>query len=344
MEVPVLAASNPAGIVFCSLTGSLLFVSSITQLEVSYIIMSTVALEFVPPVLDGGAEKAREESRKVKNLLKSHGIDDRVNALLIPGMIEEEGDRPVPLKERMDPLDTWQEIRGDLPLRCMVTQVTAFHSEAQLTERFRKLRDADINDAVCVGVPRSMSDGEGGGVPPTEALERFKEEMPSRGVILIPTREDEIGRFNFKINKGADFALSQLLYSDYIVKFLREMRDKTDQRPEILLSFGYVPKAETRVGLIRWLIKDNNPLVKNEIEFVGKLAEMEKKQKQTALLDLYKRVIDGVHDLGFPIGIHLECPYGFNDPAFETFAAMLDIWSPGDNRADLQTPGEKNTG
>lgn len=305
--------------------------------------MSTVALEFVPPVLDGGAEKAREEARKVKQLLVRHGIDDRVNSLLIPGMIEEEGDRPVSLKKRMDPLDTWQEIREDLPLQCMVTQVTAFHSETQLTERFHKLRSAGIDHAVCVGVPRSMSDGEGGGVPPTEALERFRNEMPSRGVILIPTREDETSRFKFKIDKGADFALCQLLYSDYIVDFLREMREHTDKRPEILLSFGYVPKAETRVGLIRWLIKDNNPIVEKEIEYVGKLAEMEKEKKQNELLDLYKRVIDGVKDLGFPIGIHLECPYGFNDPAFETFAAMLDTWTPGGSQTTIETDSGKNS-
>ncbi|MEX0680728.1 MAG: mycobacterial-type methylenetetrahydrofolate reductase [Balneolales bacterium] len=307
--------------------------------------MSTVALEFVPPVLEGGPEKAREEARKVRQFLSGYGMEGRVNSLLIPGMIEEEGDRPVPLKKRMDPLDTWKAIREDLPLQGMVTQVTAFHSENQLTKRFHSLRHAGIHRAVCVGVPRTMSDGEGGGVPPTEALERFKDEMPSRGVILIPTREGETGRFKFKLDKGADFALCQLLYSDHIVEFLREMREHTDRRPEILLSFGFVPKAETRVKLIRWLIKDNNPLVEKEIQFVGDLAEMEKEKKRVELLDLYKRVIDGVRDLGFPIGLHLECPYGFTDPAFETFSAMLDTWSPDDPVMDtsVESPEKHET-
>jgi len=291
--------------------------------------MGTVALEFVPPTLEDGAEKAAEEARKVRELSKAHGIDDKLNALLIPGMIEEEGDRPVALKERMDPLAAWQAIGPELPLSPMVTQVTAFHDEAQLTERFRALRAAGIDHAVCVGVPRTMADGEGGGVPPTEALERFKGEMPNRGVILIPTREGEHGRFKFKIDKGADFALCQLLYSDHIVKFLREMADRTDERPEILLSFGFVPKAENRVGLIRWLIKDEgNPLVADEVAFVESLMAKPKSKKKADLVDLYSRVVDGVQGLGFPIGIHLECPYGFSDPAFETFAALLDVWTP----------------
>lgn len=291
-------------------------------------IMGTVALEFVPPEVTAGAEGAREDARKVRRLFDEHGIADRVNSLLIPGIIEEEEDRPVPLKRRLDPLETWQAVRDELPLNCMVTQVTAFHSEEKLTERFRALRAAGVDAAVCVGVPRTMADGEGTGVAPTDALERFKDEMPSRGVILIPTRESEHGRFKFKLDKGANFALCQLLYSDHIVQFLREMAAETDHRPEILLSFGFVPKVETRIGLIRWLIKDDNPLVEKEIAFVAELAEMPPAEKRAALVDLYKRVVEGVEGLGFPLGIHLECPYGYTDAAFRTFRALLDTWTP----------------
>lgn len=291
--------------------------------------MSTVALEFVPPVADGGIEKARDEANKVKELLGKHNIEDQLNSLIIPGIIEEDPDRPVALTKKLDPLDTWKAIRKILPMECRVTQVTAFHSEQQLTERFRNLRAEDINHVVCVGVPRTMEDGEGNGVPPTEALHKFKSEMPSRGVILIPTREGEHGRFQFKIDQGADFAMCQLLYSDYIVDFLRDMTKQTDARPEILLSFGHVPKAETKKGLIRWLIKDEgNPLVDKEIEYVEKLAEMDPEDKLKEMKDLYQRVVEGVRELGFPIGIYLEAPYGFSDPAFETFAGLLDTWSP----------------
>ena len=50
------------------------------------------------------------------------------------------------------------------------------------------------------------------------------------------------------------------------------------------------------------------------------------------MIDLYKRVIDGVGDLGFPLSIHLEATYGVSGPAFAAFAEMLAYWSP-DHRA-----------
>ena len=46
------------------------------------------------------------------------------------------------------------------------------------------------------------------------------------------------------------------------------------------------------------------------------------------MVDLYKRVIDGVGDLGFPLSIHFEAAYGVNTAAFDTFAEMLEYWSP----------------
>jgi hypothetical protein len=58
------------------------------------------------------------------------------------------------------------------------------------------------------------------------------------------------------------------------------------------------------------------------------MAAMEPADKRLALLDLYKRVVDGVVDLGFPLSIHLEATYGVSAPAFDTFAEMLSYWSP----------------
>jgi hypothetical protein len=62
--------------------------------------------------------------------------------------------------------------------------------------------------------------------------------------------------------------------------------------------------------------------------FVKQLAAGEPAQKRRLMVDLYKRVVDGVVDLGFPLSIHLEATYGVSGPAFDTFAEMLDYWSP----------------
>ncbi len=70
--------------------------------------------------------------------------------------------------------------------------------------------------------------------------------------------------------------MTQLLYSDAIVGFLTEFARTTEHRPEILLSFGFVPKLESKTGLINWLIQDpGNAAVAAEQEFVSRLAPLE---------------------------------------------------------------------
>lgn len=292
--------------------------------------LNTIALELVPPNVDRGSEQAVEEARKVLRLSAQTGLDGRIRHVMIPGMIEEDADRPVPMKPKLDVLDFWSIISPELPtVRGLCTQVTAFLDEQSLHQRLSTLDAAGFDGVVFVGVPRTMKDGEGSGVPPTDALSMFGDVVPNRGAILIPTREDEADRFRFKCDRGAMFAMTQLLYSDAIVGFLREFADATDHRPEILLSFGFVPTVESRMGLINWLIQDpGNAAVAEEQEFVKTLAGAEPQRRRKLLMDLYKRVIDGVVDLGFPLSLHLEATYGMSGGAFETFAEMLDYWSP----------------
>ncbi len=292
--------------------------------------LNTIALELVPPNCDGGQEKAAEDARKVVQYSAESGLDGRIRHVMIPGMIAEEDDRPVPMKPKLDVLDFWSIIKPELPgLNGLCTQVTAFMDEATLHDRLADLTAAGMEGVVFVGVPRTMNDGEGSGVAPTDALSIYRQLVANRGVIVIPTRDGEQGRLNFKCNQGATYGMTQLLYSDAIVDFLTDFAKNTDHRPEILLSFGFVPKIETRVGLINWLIQDpGNAAVADEQAFVQSLAGSEPAQKRQLMVDLYQRVIDGVADLGFPLSIHLEATYGVSAPAFETFAAMLAYWSP----------------
>lgn len=292
--------------------------------------LNTIALELVPPNVERGREQALEDAQKVVRCSTETGLDGRIRHVMIPGMIEEDDDRPIEMKPKMDVLDFWKIIKPELPgMNGLCTQVTAFLDEQALRQRLTDLSGAGFNGIAFVGVPRTMNDGEGSGVAPTDALSMFSDLVPNRGAILIPTRDGEQGRFRFKLDRGATYGMTQLLYSDTIVGFLRELAETTDHRPEILLSFGFVPKLESKVGLIHWLIQDpGNPAVAEEQEFVKQLAASEPGEKRKLMLDLYKRVIDGVADLGFPLSIHLEATYGVSVPAFETFAEMLDYWAP----------------
>lgn len=292
--------------------------------------LNTVALELVPPNTDRTPDEVLEEARKVVQFSAETGLVGRIGHVMIPGMIEEDDDRPVEMKPKLDVLDYWSRISPELPgVRGLCTQVTAFMNQETLSGRLTQLLGAGMEGIVFVGVPRTMADGEGAGVAPTDALTIYRDLVPNRGAILIPTREGEAGRFGFKCGQGATYGMTQLLYSDAIVGFLTEFAATTDFRPEILLSFGFVPKVESRVGLINWLIQDpGNAAVVPEQDFVRTLAASEPEVKRRLLVDLYKRVIDGVADLGFPLSIHFEATYGMSRPAFETFAEMLAYWSP----------------
>ncbi len=292
--------------------------------------LNTIALELVPPNTDRGAEYARDEAREVLQYSAEAGIAGRIGHVTIPGMIAEDADRPIELKPKLDVLDYWSAIHPELPgVQGMCTQVTSFLDESALRSRLTGLGEAGFDGIIFVGVPRTMNDGEGGGVAPTDALSKFDDVVPNRGAILIPTRDGEQGRFDFKCDHGATFGMTQLLYSDAIVDFLSEFSRISEHRPEILLSFGFVPKLESKVRLIDWLIQDpGNPAVAAEQEFVRGLAASEPEIKRRRLLDLYKRVIDGVAELGYPLSLHFEAPYGVSKPAFDTFAEMLDYWSP----------------
>jgi methylenetetrahydrofolate reductase-like protein len=295
--------------------------------------LNTIALELVPTNVEGGRERALEEAHKVLEHSTAFGLDGRIGHVMIPGLIAEEDDRPVVMKPKLDVPDFWSIIQPELPgVNGLCTQVTAFMDERALGERLASLRAAGIDGIIFVGVPRTMNDGEGSGVAPTDALSLYDHMVDNRGVILIPTRDSEQGRFTFKCNQGATFGMTQLLYSDAIVGFLADFARRTEHRPEILLSFGFVPKFENRVGLINWLIQDpGNDVVAQEQAMVAKLAGSEPDTKRRLMLDLYQRVIDGVADLGYPLSIHLEAPYGVSAPAFETFAEMLAYWAPDKN-------------
>ncbi len=292
--------------------------------------LNTVALELVPPNVDRGREQALEEAHKVLQSSEQSGLEGVIRHVMMPGMIEEDDGRPVEMKPKMDVLDFWSIISPELPgVRGLCTQVTAFLDETALRQRLTVLDQSGIEGIAFVGVPRTMNDGEGSGVAPTDALSIFEPLIANRGAILIPTRDGEQGRFTFKCKQGATYGMTQLLYSDAIVDFLGEFARSTDHRPEILLSFGFVPQVETKIGLINWLIQDpGNAAVAAEQDFVKTLAGTEAKERRRLLVDLYKRVVDGVGELGFPLSIHFEATYGNNKAAFDTFAAMLAHWSP----------------
>ena len=290
--------------------------------------LQAIAVELVPTNTEAGATHAISEAQKYRALFKQYDISAALTHIMMPGIIEEDQGRPIDVRSKMDVLDFWSAIHPQLPgLKGLCTQVSAFSDESRLRTRITELTASGIEGIVFVGVPRTMSDGQGPGVSPVEALDIFHDVVDHRGVILIPTREQESARLAAKCAQGATFAMTQLLYSSQIVTFLTDFAHHYEYRPEIVLSFGFVPAMESHVGLIHWLIQDpHNRAVEQEQHFVSELARSDQSQRTILMMDLFRRVIDQVITLGFPLSLHLEATYGISPAAVRLFSQMITYW------------------
>lgn len=289
--------------------------------------MKTIALELVPPATNKPGFSAKEEACRIAALVESAGLRGRINTILVPQLVPEDEDRPVELESRMDPLEVRQAFSPHIGASYILTQVTVHTEEKELRRRVSTLCDAGVSRIVFVGAPRNNSRTLAG-PQPEAALTMFQGTVPSKGVILIPTRLGEKERFLRKLEAGADFAVTQLLFSDHILSFMQDLKTQA-KKPEVLLSFGYVPKVELDRGLLQWLIRDDkSPYVGDEINRILRLAAMPLEQRKAAQVAHYRAIVGEATRLGFPIGIHFECPYGVTAQALDTFRAMLDAWSP----------------
>src|ERR1700722_11470747 len=128
----------------------------------SSLTLNTVALEVVPPNVDRGREQALEEAHKVLQLSTKSGINGRIGHVMMPGLIEEEDDRPIKMKPTLDVLDFWSIIKPELPgVSGWCSRVAAFMDEPVLRQRLGDLVGAGIDGIVFVGVPRAIA-GRGG--------------------------------------------------------------------------------------------------------------------------------------------------------------------------------------
>ena len=57
--------------------------------------LNTIAFELVPPNIERGPQFAVDEAHKVLLNAAAVGLEGRIRHVMIPGMIEEDGDRPV---------------------------------------------------------------------------------------------------------------------------------------------------------------------------------------------------------------------------------------------------------
>ena len=90
----------------------------------------------MPPNLERGPQYPVEEAQKVLALASQAGMAGRIQHVMIPGMIDEDDDRPIEMKPRMDVLEYWSILQPELPgMRGLCTQVTSFLDQEALGKR-----------------------------------------------------------------------------------------------------------------------------------------------------------------------------------------------------------------
>lgn len=289
--------------------------------------MATISLATAPPPTHLGTPCGLNQAVSLRQRLEGTALAEAVNSLFVPMIIDEDSFRPDDFVEHEDPLDFHTALAQEFP-HCdmIVSQVTPFTPVSDLERRVRRARQQGVNRMVFVGVPREYAESEVVGLYPDQALTYFRELMPGRGVITIPVRPHEHDRLAAKVASGANFAITQLLYGDTVVELLRSLRETVEVMPEIILSFGYVPAIETDHALIQWLIQD--PRAQEEMEWVKATAQCSAEERRRRLVEVYRRIVEGVHDLGIRPGVNFEAPYGLSQGAIETFEAMLEIHDP----------------
>ena len=290
--------------------------------------MATRCMAVAPPQGSLGLAGAEDRAQQVRSKLSQSGLLERLDTLFLPMVIHEDSFRPTALEPAVDPLDFQQALAEQVDIDFIVTQVTPFTPIDELERRVERARWQGVGRKVFVGVPREFDPDDVVGLYPDQALKYFSHTMPSRGVIMIPTRVGESARFGHKVESGATFTITQLLYSEAVIDFLRALPPEVLRTTEFILSFGYIPRIERDNGLIQWLIQDDPPAAEAEMRWVADTARRPFAQRKRRLLEHYQRVIDGVTALGVTPGINLEAPYGLADGALETFGEMLEVYSP----------------
>ena len=86
--------------------------------------MGTIAFETIPPLIKDGPQAEHESIKRIKDLLIRTNLYGRINSILIPHMIEEDGDRPLPFERRSDILNISRSWSRELQSSSIVTQVT----------------------------------------------------------------------------------------------------------------------------------------------------------------------------------------------------------------------------
>ena len=221
---------------------------------------SPLVLEVVPPPLRLGQKGLAKRLLRVEKILAEVGFD----AVNIPEIREEvskneEGERQNPFEPRWEPRELGAQIQERFGVPVIINRVVVHHEREALGTWFRETHERfGVRRFVLVGGELPPENYPGPSVPEANAL--LKEVLPGAlvGNITIPGRSDvcrECERIRFKVESGANFFTSQIVY--HAEEFTSLLDDLGGERPPVpstplLLSVCPLRSAHS-IAFLRWL-------------------------------------------------------------------------------------------
>ena len=218
-----------------------------------------IYLEAVPPLLRegvGGIDAVLEKIEAIHAAVSLDGVN-------IPEIREEsskskKGERLKPFEPRVEPRVLAKRIQERLSLDCIINRVVVHLPWERQAEWLRQTwEEYGIRRFVLVGGEKAGVRYPGPSVPETnELIHRIIDDSDLRvGNICIPTRAQEAQRMVRKLDTGADFFTTQILYHGReFTNLLDELQAGGHRRtpPTLLLTVCPV-KSQRNIRFLHWL-------------------------------------------------------------------------------------------
>jgi 5,10-methylenetetrahydrofolate reductase len=229
----------------------------------------SLCLEAVPPLQKQGEEGIEQVLAKVDAIhsqVPLHGVN-------IPEIREEssksdKGERLQPFEPRVEPRELARRIKDRFGLECMINRVVVHLTPEKQADWFRETwEEYGVRQFVLVGGEDSSVDYPGPNVPQANQLIRETLTDPALkvGNICIPTREGEANRLFRKIDSGADFFTTQIVYHpEEFTRLLDALAEYGDHKsmPEMLLTVTPI-KSARNIKFLHWLGVNIEPELEN---------------------------------------------------------------------------------
>ncbi|WP_148252875.1 methylenetetrahydrofolate reductase [Aidingimonas lacisalsi] len=271
---------------------------------------SELVLEAVPPELQQGERGIETVLEKIDGLHREVGLD----AVNIPEIREEsskssKGERRKPFEPRVEPRVLAYRIQEQLDLPCIINRVVVHLEHEQQLDWFRETREEyGVRRLVLVGGERSDQRYPGPSVPEATTLLRERLHAPDMqvGNICIPSRPGEAERMLRKMDAGADFFTTQVIFhAEEVTSLLDAIGERAgrENAPTILVSLAPV-RSERNIRFLHWLGVN----LSNELEeWLTAEPESVTERSLTHIRDLWSEIADHAAETNapFPISANL---------------------------------------